>query len=63
MCYIGDKLQISSDIFTMKLTEIPNNRISLTFMSKIGLTVIEIPQYKGIGKKTLPKLIPLEDLK
>ena len=24
---------------------------------------IEIPQYKGIGRKPLPKLIPLEDLK
>ena len=39
MCYIEDKLQISSDIFTMKLTEIPKNRISITFMSEIGLTV------------------------
>jgi len=24
---------------------------------------IEIPQYKGIGRKPLPKLVPLDDLK
>ena len=24
---------------------------------------LELPQYKGIGRKPLPKLVPLEDLK